>query len=528
MPSVGWLLSRGAIFAILSWISASVQLRLLYSYFVTFGKSLGLEQPSTVLQDEPKEEKDFDTVSLEGSAFDTDLYHVLKEPYKSFLCMPTHIHTSQESNVDITGKVNMTVSFTLDYESCAHVKPYVVVKRKKYTAPERLQFNFTSTTTGEFYASDWIFHVSLPHLQAGRTHDYSIQVHEENLRQLRNFDGAVIASSPKFSLVTPPLPHTPTTIAIVGDLGQTHNSTLTMSHILRATTSLFHQHPVSLLHLIGDFSYADSEPRRWPTWMELMEPLLRRIPLHGVAGNHEIECDAGGTHQVFQAYENYFRNPNRVGAAQVQPATPEQLEEGCSCPSVFLGNYDYGNAFYSYTHGLMKMIVLNSYTDSTVGSVQYKWLQDELSSFNRDETPWLIVTFHAPFYNTFNNHKNETESFLMQQAMEPLFVEHNVNLVISGHIHAYMRSHPMRFGHLDVAGKAPIHIVVGTGGNREGHNTYGYIEPKQDWVAARDTYEFGYAHLHMPNMTHAHWSWVRDGTTDEGIHDTVWITNPHV
>jgi Calcineurin-like phosphoesterase len=77
--------------------------------------------------------------------------------------------------------------------------------------------------------------------------------------------------------------------------------------------------------------------------------------------------------------------------------------------------------------------VLNSYSDCTEGSVQYEWLTTELRDrVNRQATPWLLVSFHAPLYTTFLGHVNEIETLNMKRAMEPLFNNYGVNLIISG------------------------------------------------------------------------------------------------
>ncbi len=35
---------------------------------------------------------------------------------------------------------------------------------------------------------------------------------------------------------------------------------------------------------------------------------------------------------------------------------------------------------------------------------QFRWLVQDLESVDREETPWLIVNFHAPWYNSYNSH----------------------------------------------------------------------------------------------------------------------------
>lgn len=95
--------------------------------------------------------------------------------------------------------------------------------------------------------------------------------------------------------MTPPVvgPETPFVFAIVGDLGQTDNSTSTRDHIM--SNPVYQQ-----LIIIGDLSYADSawNPKkegknctqlRWDSWGQLIEPLAAQVPMMVGAGNHEEE-----------------------------------------------------------------------------------------------------------------------------------------------------------------------------------------------------------------------------------------------
>jgi hypothetical protein len=253
------------------------------------------------------------------------------------------------------------------------------------------------------------------------------------------------------------------------------------------------------------------------------------LPLMSAPGNHEIECD-NVTNQVFVPYESYFRNPNRLGMADLVPPTDEYRaslwHSQCNAPSSFLGHYDNGNAYYHFRHGLVHVVVLNSYTSTVVGSVQHTWLETvAFPNVDRTLTPWLVVMFHCPLYTTFVGHNHEINPTLMLANMEDLFVQYGVNLVVSGHDHAYMRTKPMHGGKSVPDGRAPIFWTLGAGGNREQHSK-GYLHDiPEEWVAQRDDDEYGYGHLLAQNATHARLRWVRDGTTDLGVHDEVWIEN---
>lgn len=69
---------------------------------------------------------------------------------------------------------------------------------------------------------------------------------------------------------------------------------------------------------------------------------------------------------------------------------------------------------------------------------QWQWLQEEFKRVDREKTPWLIVLMHVPIYNSNEAHFKEGES--MRAAFEEWFVEHKVDVIFAGHVHAYERS----------------------------------------------------------------------------------------
>jgi hypothetical protein len=559
------------------------------------------------------------------SAFEAGLYHAHHEPFRSNPCQPHKIHLAQATNMNDQDRVDMTVSFALDYVKCPNAQPTILYGQGLFpqgsvTMTERVQFQYASTTTGEMnYQSDWIHHMRLPDLVGGRhRYWYRIVVHGGDTTMTSATSAtaaastatatttahdawasntvvasghrvvflrgstthAVLGETPLYSFRTPPLAQQPTSLALVGDLGQTENSTKTMNHILDQTTRITTMTgnqvpPVSALLIAGDLSYSDGDPHRWERWLELMvrlysmrtfhskptkqrghaiyyyvkndiqgcltffaffsllfqEPLLRTTPLYASTGNHEIECD-NRTHDIFVPYENYFRNPNRIRPADMEPVADDYRKtlwhEQCTTNSELLGHYNFGNAFYSVTHGLAQVLVLNSYTDTLPGSVQYHWLDAELQRVDRTRTPWLIVMFHCPLHTTFLGHNGEINPALMMKAMEPLFVQYQVNFIVSGHDHGFLRTKPMVGTNVAEDGhKGPIYLTLGAGGNREQHSGYLHETP-EEWVEKRDHQEYGYGHMFLANDTHAHFRWVRDGTTDEGIRDDVWLENQYI
>lgn len=76
---------------------------------------------------------------------------------------------------------------------------------------------------------------------------------------------------------------------------------------------------------------------------------------------------------------------------------------------------------------------------------QTTWLQKDLAAIDREKTPWVIVGGHRPWYISAKN-KSSTVCWKCKDVFEPLFLKYSVDLVLSGHVHAYERNAPMYDG----------------------------------------------------------------------------------
>lgn len=151
--------------------------------------------------------------------------------------------------------------------------------------------------------------------------------------------------------------------------------------------------------------------------------------------------------------------------------------------------------------------MLNSYASIEPGSEQHTWFVQDLECVDRAITPWLFVMYHCPVYNTFTPHQREPQRFAAIDHIEPLLVEHKVNMVWNGHVHAYLRTKNVAFGKEQKNG--PVHIVVGAGG-RSAAAEFVNEEP-EEWVGVRDASWYGYGIVEICNKTHIRWDWVHTG-----------------
>mmetsp|Transcript_7719 Transcript_7719/g.7290 ORF Transcript_7719/g.7290 Transcript_7719/m.7290 type:complete len:215 (-) Transcript_7719:115-759(-) len=179
--------------------------------------------------------------------------------------------------------------------------------------------------------------------------------------------------------------------------------------------------------------------------------------------------------------------------------------------------YEYGNSYYSFPYGgLVHVIVLNSYANFQPKSLQYQWLEQQLSSLNRTQTPWVMVALHCPPYTTFTFHVNDPQLLFAKKYLEPIFVKYQVNLVVSGHVHAYMRTHPVIKHKPNASG--PMYFIIGNGGRNVNAP---YLNPTapEAWVAKRDHVTYGYANFTFLNKTTLHYQWIQTGVNAMGEGD---------
>lgn len=382
------------------------------------------------------------------------------------------------------------------------------------------------------YTSGIIHHVRLTGLKPSKIYYY------------RCGDPSIPATSEIYSFKTMPVsgPRSyPERIGIVGDLGLTYNMTTTISHLIG--------NKPDLVLLIGDVTYANlyltngtssdcyacSFPHtpihetyqlRWDYWGRLMQNLVSKVPIMVVEGNHEIEEQV--ENQKFVAYSSRFAFPS----------------EESESPSTL---------YYSFKAGGIHFIMLGAYIAYNETADQYKWLERDLANVDRSITPWLVATWHPPWYSSYKAHYREVEC--MRVAMEELLYSYGVDIIFNGHVHAYERSNRVYNYTLDPCG--PVYITVGDGGNREkmaiehadtpGNCPEPLTTPdpymggfcatnfttgpaagkfcwdrQPDYSAFRES-SFGHGILEVKNDTWALWTWYRNQDSESKAGDQIYI-----
>ncbi|HIA24745.1 MAG TPA: hypothetical protein EYM81_01455 [Candidatus Poseidoniales archaeon] len=238
------------------------------------------------------------------------------------------------------------------------------------------------------------------------------------------------------------------------------------SEALDVSEAIIADTTAQMVTISGDISYADGEQSSWDDWFDNQEASMTRIPWVTAVGNHENE----------PGYE-FTPYAHRFDADEVKETEP---------------------FWYSRDFPGVHMVFMSTEHDYNLGSVQYAALEADLSAANanREQRPFIVVIAHKPMYSSNDYHGSE---IALREAVEELYQNHGVDLVIAGHDHFYERTwpvfqeEPQSFGGEDGTlfgqGLGPIHIVAGNAGRTP---YTGMDEPQPAWSAYREVDTFGY------------------------------------
>ena len=237
------------------------------------------------------------------------------------------------------------------------------------------------------------------------------------------------------------------------------------SEAMDVSDAIISDNNAQLVTISGDISYADGEQSSWDDWFNYQQDSMTKIPWLTAAGNHENEPGYG-----FIPYEHRFDSDGEIES------------------EIF---------WYSRDYPGVHMVFMSTEHDYNQGSTQYNWLEQDLSSVNREETPFVIVYGHKPMYSSNSYHGSEVE---LRDSLEDLYFDMGVDLVIAGHDHFYERTwpvfseQPMNQGQDNrfARGHAPIHLVIGIAGR----SAYEELdEPQPSWSAFRENSSYGWTRL---------------------------------
>ena len=178
----------------------------------------------------------------------------------------------------------------------------------------------------------------------------------------------------------------------------------------------------------GDFTN-DSTNEEWDLYDASFGEMNRTYLLAPVSGNH----DGFGV-------TNWFNNMFNLDTSE-----SVQTKNGVNY------SFDYGNAHFA---------VLNTNDCLNVSQPQLKWLKNDMNSTDKD---WKIVFIHKSPY-TLGKDGKWPDALQLQKTLTKVCDETNVDLVIGGHDHQYLRTKPLTGNKLDPNGVT--YLLSGTAGSK--------------------------------------------------------------
>ncbi len=267
--------------------------------------------------------------------------------------------------------------------------------------------------------------------RAGRVTDHEVKI--DGLAPATRYYYSVgdsaesLAGGNDFYFVTSPVTgsDTPTRIWVLGDPGSQSGGG---SRAVRdAYAAWAGDRRADLILMLGDNAYTSGLDHQYQVSVfDRFRPFLRNTPLWSVIGNHEgnkagkREESADSVYQSGPYYEIF--------------SFPKKGESG--------GVASNTEAYYSFDHGNIHFIMLDSYF-STDDREQFRhrmlaWLKSDLSN---QRARWIIAAWHhSPYSKGSHDSDDGSRESYMRQEILPILESHGVDVVLTGHSHAYERS----------------------------------------------------------------------------------------
>lgn len=199
---------------------------------------------------------------------------------------------------------------------------------------------------------------------------------------------------------------------------------------------------------LGDFT-DDSTNEEWDYYDNAFGAINLSSTLAPIAGNH----DGLGV-------ENWFNNMFNLDTSE-----SVQTKDGVNY------SFDYGNIHFA---------VVNTNDILAISIPQLTWLENDMKSTDKD---WKIVLMHKSPYSLGKDAK-WPDALYLQKSLTRVIDECDVDLVLSGHDHQYLRTKPLKANKVNEDGA--VYILSGTAGAKR-YEVRPFLANhflKTDWIDA--------------------------------------------
>ena len=161
------------------------------------------------------------------------------------------------------------------------------------------------------------------------------------------------------------------------------------------------------------------------------DPEYQTITLHvgDWVNNGDVEADWAD-----QFFDSYYTNTNEFQANMpINGVKGNHEGSGVLFKKYFPYLYEPSGFYWSFDYGPAHITVIDQYVPYTLGSTQYAWLENDLTSSTKK---WKFLVFHEPGWSA-GGHSNEAD---VQNYIQPLAIKYGVSMIFAGHNHYYARA----------------------------------------------------------------------------------------
>nr|XP_010906141.1 probable inactive purple acid phosphatase 1 isoform X1 [Elaeis guineensis] len=206
---------------------------------------------------------------------------------------------------------------------------------------------------------------------------------------------------------------------------------------------------------IGDICYANGYISQWDQFTSQIEPIASVVPYMIGSGNHERDWPGTGS---------FYGNRDSGGECGVLAET-----------MFYVPAENRAKFWYSTDYGMFRFCIADTEHDWRPGTEQYKFIENCLSSVDRQKQPWLIFLAHRVLgYSSgvYYGLEGSFEEPMGRESLQELWQKYKVDIAFYGHVHNYERTCPIYQNtcvrnashHYGGPFAATTHVVVGGGG----------------------------------------------------------------
>ncbi|MAE77949.1 MAG: metallophosphoesterase [Planctomycetes bacterium] len=213
----------------------------------------------------------------------------------------------------------------------------------------------------------------------------------------------------------------PFTFIAIGD-------TQSQPEVVKRVSDRAYEHRPNLVVHAGDLVTTGTDKSHWTGhFFPNMQPLIGRVPLMPVLGNHEQDAPY---------YYRYMSLPE-----------PER--------------------WYSFEFGNAEFFMIDGNRSLADSSAQLTWLAKALA---KSKATWKFAVLHQPPYTSDSNDYGDTKKTSSKRGdpnannIAKLLERHGVDICFSGHVHDYERTFPIKKGRVNLYRNGAVIYVTCAGG----------------------------------------------------------------